>query len=48
MTKKALKSNCDDTGDKLIPIVNFNSCGAKEDCVVVCPYDVFEMRPNYR
>ncbi|WP_211235282.1 4Fe-4S dicluster domain-containing protein [Runella zeae] len=27
-----------------MPIVNFNSCGGKEDCVVVCPYDVFEMR----
>lgn len=28
-----------------MPIVNFNSCGGKEDCVSVCPYDVFEMQP---
>lgn len=45
MAKKDLKSNCDDTPGKLMPLVNFNNCGAKEDCVVVCPYDVFEMRP---
>ena len=43
--KKQLKSNCDETGGKLMPLVNFNNCGAKEDCVAVCPYDVFEMRP---
>jgi NAD-dependent dihydropyrimidine dehydrogenase PreA subunit len=40
-----LKANCDKQNGKLIPLVNFNSCGAKEDCVAVCPYDVFEMRP---
>lgn len=28
-----------------MPIVDFNSCGGKEDCVAVCPYAVFEMRP---
>ncbi len=43
--KKPLKSNCDEEGGKLMPLVNFNSCGAKEDCVAVCPYDVFEIRP---
>lgn len=40
-TKKQLENNCDETGGKLMPLVNFNSCGAKEDCVAVCPYDVF-------
>ncbi len=44
-SKKQLKSNCADTGGQLMPLVNFNSCGAKEDCVAVCPYDVFEMQP---
>ncbi|MFK7980341.1 MAG: ferredoxin family protein [Saprospiraceae bacterium] len=44
-TKKQAKDNCDDTGGKLMPVVNFNSCGAKEDCVAVCPHEVFEMRP---
>lgn len=43
--KKELKNHCKEEGGKLMPLVNFNSCGAKEDCVVVCPYDVFEMRP---
>ncbi|MCU0438722.1 MAG: ferredoxin family protein [Raineya sp.] len=38
-------SNCSDITEKLMPIVNFNSCGGKEDCVTVCPYNVFEMRP---
>lgn len=41
---KQLKSNCDDEGGKLMPIIDFNSCGAKEDCVAICPYDVLEMR----
>ncbi len=43
--KKQFKSNCDDEGGKLLPLVNFNNCGAKEDCVAICPYDVFEMHP---
>lgn len=36
---------CDETGGNLMPIVNLNNCGAKEDCIAACPYDVFEMRP---
>jgi NAD-dependent dihydropyrimidine dehydrogenase PreA subunit len=27
------------------PVVDRNRCEAKEDCVRVCPYDVFEIRP---
>jgi len=26
------------------PVVDRNRCEAKEDCVRVCPYDVFEIR----
>ncbi|HXN86616.1 MAG TPA: ferredoxin family protein [Candidatus Binataceae bacterium] len=26
-----------------IPVINRNRCEGKEDCVEVCPYDVFEM-----
>lgn len=44
ITKKYI-SNCDGVGGKLIPIVNYNDCGAKKDCVAICPYDVLEMRP---
>jgi NAD-dependent dihydropyrimidine dehydrogenase PreA subunit len=45
MAKKELQNHCHETSGKLMPLVNFNNCGAKEDCVAVCPYDVFEMRP---
>jgi len=46
--KQEVKNNCADTGGLLMPLVNFNSCGAKKDCVAICPYDVFEMRPITR
>jgi NAD-dependent dihydropyrimidine dehydrogenase PreA subunit len=39
------QDSCDEFSGKLMPVVNFNKCGAKEDCVEVCPYGVFEMRP---
>ena len=29
---------------KVAPVVDRNRCEAKEDCVRVCPYDVFEVR----
>lgn len=38
-------SNCADTAEKMMPIVNFNNCGGKQDCVVVCPFNVFTMQP---
>lgn len=27
-----------------LPVIDRNRCEGKEDCVVVCPYDVFEVR----
>ena len=30
---------------KLMPVVDFNSCGGKSPCIEVCPYDVFESKP---
>lgn len=42
---RELNNKCADTSGKLMPKVNFNNCGAKEDCVAICPYEVFEMRP---
>jgi ferredoxin len=41
---KELRSNCDDTAGKLIPVINLCCCGGKEDCVPACPYEVLEMR----
>jgi len=37
------KSNCDEQPGKLVPVIDRNRCEAKEDCVRVCPYDVFEI-----
>jgi NAD-dependent dihydropyrimidine dehydrogenase PreA subunit len=45
MKRISNSSICSDIAKKLMPIVNFNSCGCKEDCVAVCPYNVFEVRP---
>jgi NAD-dependent dihydropyrimidine dehydrogenase PreA subunit len=45
MKKKELNNHCKDEAGKVYPVVNFNNCGGKEDCVVVCPHNVFEMRP---
>ncbi|MFK7748467.1 MAG: ferredoxin family protein [Kordia sp.] len=41
---KRTQSNCDAVGEKLMPVINLNNCGGKEDCVPACPYDVLEMR----
>lgn len=32
----------------MAPVVDRNRCEAKGDCVRVCPYDVFEIRPIAR
>jgi NAD-dependent dihydropyrimidine dehydrogenase PreA subunit len=29
---------------KWLPLIDRNRCEGKDDCVVVCPYDVFEVR----
>ena len=35
---------CKGEPGKVAPVVDRNRCEAKEDCVQVCPYDVFEVR----
>jgi 4Fe-4S ferredoxin len=35
---------CNDEAGRLKPVVDRNRCEGKEDCVRVCPYDVFEIR----
>ncbi len=37
-------ADCPGTPGKVSPVVDRNRCEAKEDCVEVCPYDVFEIR----
>ncbi|WP_422859669.1 4Fe-4S dicluster domain-containing protein [Flagellimonas sp. S174] len=43
--KKRLNNFCKEEGGILKPLIDFNDCGGKEDCIEVCPYDVLEMRP---
>lgn len=38
------KSSCAEEAGNLVPVIDRNRCEAKEDCVRVCPYDVFEIR----
>jgi len=37
--------SCKDVAAIVVPVIDRNRCEAKEDCVRVCPYDVFEVRP---
>jgi 4Fe-4S ferredoxin len=38
------EADCKHEPGVFVPVINRNRCEGKEDCVVVCPYDVFEMR----
>ena len=40
---KGLQDDCRGNPGRVAPVVDRNRCEGKEDCVVVCPYDVFEM-----
>jgi NAD-dependent dihydropyrimidine dehydrogenase PreA subunit len=35
---------CAEEAGRFAPVIDRNRCEAKEDCVRVCPYDVFEIR----
>lgn len=37
-------SSCKPDAGKWVPVVNLSKCEGKQDCVEVCPYDVFEMQ----
>jgi NAD-dependent dihydropyrimidine dehydrogenase PreA subunit len=41
---RGAKEDCKGEPNKVAPVVDRNRCEAKEDCVRVCPYDVFEIR----
>ena len=38
-------SRCADAPGRFAPRIDRNRCEAKADCVRVCPYHVFEIRP---
>ena len=39
-----MSEDCRGTPGKVVPVVDRDRCEAKEDCVAVCPYHVFEVR----
>ena len=41
----SVEIECRGEPGKVAPVVDRNRCEAKADCVDVCPYDVFEIRP---
>ena len=38
-----MNEDCKGTPGKVVPLVDRSRCEAKEDCVRVCPYGVFEV-----
>src|SRR5262249_51087964 len=42
---ETLKSSCAENPGLAVPVIDRNRCEAKEDCVRVCPYGVFEIQP---
>jgi len=36
--------DCPQPSGRYMPVVNRNRCEGKEDCVAVCPFQVFEMQ----
>jgi 4Fe-4S ferredoxin len=39
-----VSEDCQRRPGKVVPVVDRDRCEAKEDCVAVCPYHVFEVR----
>jgi len=40
-----ISSECKGEPGRVAPVVDRNRCEAKDDCVQICPYDVFEIHP---
>ena len=40
---KPVDADCKHEAGLFAPVIDRNRCEAKEDCVRVCPYDVFEI-----
>lgn len=39
-----MEKTCAPDAGRVVPVIDRNRCEAKEDCLEVCPYDVFEIR----
>lgn len=40
---ESTNENCQEVSGRVAPVVDRNRCEGKEDCVRVCPYNVFEL-----
>ena len=45
MSAPAADPDCKHPAGAFAPEIDRNRCEAREDCVRVCPYDVFEIAP---
>lgn len=43
MAVKGSKEDCRGNLGKVAPVIDRNRCEGKKDCMIVCPFDVFEM-----
>lgn len=43
--RSELKESCKPVAGQLKPVIDRTRCEADKDCVEVCPYNVFEIRP---
>jgi NAD-dependent dihydropyrimidine dehydrogenase PreA subunit len=43
VTKAREQGDCKHDAGAMAPVIDRNRCEGKEDCVRVCPYDVFEI-----
>jgi 4Fe-4S ferredoxin len=43
MSAAASEAGCKHPAGAFVPVINRNRCEGKEDCVQVCPYNVFEI-----
>src|SRR5271170_770767 len=44
MSTVSAKDDCKQAAGVILPRIDRNRCEGKEDCVRVCPYEVFEIR----
>jgi NAD-dependent dihydropyrimidine dehydrogenase PreA subunit len=40
-----VSAECEGEPGRVAPVIDRNRCEAKAECVAVCPYHVFEVRP---
>jgi 4Fe-4S ferredoxin len=44
MANRVVPESCNQPAGVVVPVIDRTRCEGKEDCVRVCPFDVFEVR----